>query len=368
MMTARYAHSFSAQRCSVAARRAGNARAGAGGGRRHRTGVLATVFDGHNDDSERRRNDDADRDDTGDPRSRSSRHDSARTGGDDNDQNRHPPRRARAARRRKPQRRRCAPSTRRGAHPAARRGPPTTRTRNRRAAPALPANRPKPKRAEAQQRRVCAGQASRRARAVGPDTAAAVDARLADLRCVGLLHRKLQHPALPAADLPGRRHRLRNPLAGARGDQRGGDRLRPRPQRLQRRRRGLDAVPARGVGAVRGGRQRRRLQGPVQPGRRDLYRRQVPEGGRGGHGHPRRGVLLQPLAGVRGVGDAARTAARRHPVRAARGDHRADGGPLPGARALALQRRLRDRDRRLEPPARRRRSSGRRSTPSRARR
>ena len=58
-----------------------------------------------------------------------------------------------------------------------------------------------------------------------------------------------------------------------------------------------------------------------------------------------RGLLLQPLAGVRGIGDAARAVARRHPVRAARGGHRADRSPLPGARALALQRWLRDRAR-----------------------
>ena len=59
-----------------------------------------------------------------------------------------------------------------------------------------------------------------------------------------LLHRKLPDPAVPAADLPGGRHRLRHPMAGAGRDQRGRDRLRARPQRLQRRRRGLDAVPA----------------------------------------------------------------------------------------------------------------------------
>ncbi len=63
-----------------------------------------------------------------------------------------------------------------------------------------------------------------------------------------LLHRQVPHPALPAADLPGRRHPVRRPLGGARGDQRDRDRLRPQPQRLLRRRAGLDAVHARRPG------------------------------------------------------------------------------------------------------------------------
>ena len=45
-----------------------------------------------------------------------------------------------------------------------------------------------------------------------------------------------------------------------------------------------------------------------------------------------RGLLLQPLAGVRRIGDAARAAARRHARRTARRDHRADRGALPRAR------------------------------------
>ena len=45
-------------------------------------------------------------------------------------------------------------------------------------------------------------------------------------------------------------------------------------------RRGLDAVPALDVEAVRRRRQRRRPQGPVQPGRRDLRRRALPQGRR----------------------------------------------------------------------------------------
>ena len=51
-------------------------------------------------------------------------------------------------------------------------------------------------------------------------------------------------------------------------------------------------------------------------------------------------LLLQPLAGLRRLGDAARAAARRHAPRTARRDHRADRGALPGARRRALQRRL----------------------------
>ncbi len=53
----------------------------------------------------------------------------------------------------------------------------------------------------------------------------------------------LRDPALPAADLPGLRHRVRDPLGGARLDQQNRDRLRHQPQRLQRRRGRLDAVP-----------------------------------------------------------------------------------------------------------------------------
>ena len=102
----------------------------------------------------------------------------------------------------------------------------------------------------------------------------------------------------------------------------------------------MDAVPALIVGALRRRRQRRRLQGPIQPRRRDLRGRALParrgreRGPRGG------GVRLQPLAGVRGIGAAAREAARRDAERTAGGHNRPDGGALPGARALALLRRL----------------------------
>ena len=60
-----------------------------------------------------------------------------------------------------------------------------------------------------------------------------------------LLHREVPDPAVPAPDLPGRRHRVRHALGGPGRDQRDRDRLRPQPQRLDRRRPGLDAVHAR---------------------------------------------------------------------------------------------------------------------------
>ena len=63
-----------------------------------------------------------------------------------------------------------------------------------------------------------------------------------------LLHRQVPHPAVPAPDLPGRRHPVRHPLGDPRRDQRDRDRLRAQPQRLLRRRAGLDAVHARNLG------------------------------------------------------------------------------------------------------------------------
>ena len=80
-----------------------------------------------------------------------------------------------------------------------------------------------------------------------------------------LLHRQVPDPAVPAADLPGRRHRVRRPLGGPRRDQRDRDRLRPQPQRLHRRRARLDAVHARDLGDVRRRRQRRRRKDPYNP-------------------------------------------------------------------------------------------------------
>ena len=126
-----------------------------------------------------------------------------------------------------------------------------------------------------------------------------------------LLHRQVPHPAVPALDLPGRRHRVRHPLGGPRGDQRDRDRLRPQPQRLLRGRPGLDAVHARDVEAVRRRRQRRQEEGPVQPGRRDLRRRALPQGRRRRGGPAPRDLRLQPRRLVRRLGPHARAPDRR---------------------------------------------------------
>ena len=101
-----------------------------------------------------------------------------------------------------------------------------------------------------------------------------------------LLHRQVPDPAVPAPDLPGRRHRVRHPLGGPGGHQRDRDRLRPQPQRLLGRRAGLDAVHAGHVEAVRRRRQPRRQEGPLQPRRRDLRGRALPQGRRRRPGHP----------------------------------------------------------------------------------
>ena len=73
-----------------------------------------------------------------------------------------------------------------------------------------------------------------------------------------LLHRQVPDPAVPAADLPGGRHRVRRALGDPRRDQRDRDRLRAQPERLVRGRVGLDAVHARDVEGVRRRRQPRR--------------------------------------------------------------------------------------------------------------
>ena len=105
----------------------------------------------------------------------------------------------------------------------------------------------------------------------------------------------------------------------------------------------MDAVPALLVGAVRRGLQRRRLHGSLQPRRRDLRRGALPARGGGRDERQGRRVRLQPLAGLRRLGDAARAAPRRYAERTARGDHGAHRGPLPGARRRPLQRRLPER-------------------------
>ena len=86
-------------------------------------------------------------------------------------------------------------------------------------------------------------------------------------------------------------HPVRHPLGGPRGDQRDRDRLRPQPERLVRRRARLDAVHAGHLEDVRHRRQPRRQARPVQPGRRDLLRRALPQGRRRDQDDPRRRIF-----------------------------------------------------------------------------
>ena len=154
-----------------------------------------------------------------------------------------------------------------------------------------------------------------------------------------LLHRPLPDPAVPAADLPGGGHAVRHPLGAAGRDQRDRDRLRPQPARLHRGRPGLDAVHAGDLEVLRRRRQQRRPDGPVQPGRRDLRRRALPEGRGRRQGHPRRDLRLQPRRLVRRLGPAARAADRRPAVQPGRLAHGPDRGPLPRRRPGELPRR-----------------------------
>ena len=155
-----------------------------------------------------------------------------------------------------------------------------------------------------------------------------------------LRHRAVLDPALPAPDLPGLRNPVRGAVGGPRLDQPDRDRVRHEPQRLHRRRARLDAVHARDLGDVRSRRQQRRPQGPLQPGRRDLRRRQLPEGRRR-RGGPLPGDLrLQPRRLVRRRGPPLREAVRQPPERPRRLAHRPHRGrPLPGRREVALRRR-----------------------------
>ena len=84
--------------------------------------------------------------------------------------------------------------------------------------------------------------------------------RRADRRAE-LLHRQVPDPAVPAADLPGRRHRVRRALGGPGGDQRDRDGLRPQPQRVARGRAWAGCSSSRHVEGLRDRRQRGRLQG-----------------------------------------------------------------------------------------------------------
>ena len=147
-----------------------------------------------------------------------------------------------------------------------------------------------------------------------------------------LRDQQVPHPAVPASDLPGRRHAVRHPLGGPRGDQRDRDRLRPQPERVVRRRARVDAVHPFVLARVRDRREPRRREGPVQPRRRDLRRGPLPEGRRR-RGQPApRDLRLQPRRLVRRLGDDARAADLRPARRPGRIAHRPDPGPLPGPR------------------------------------
>ena len=115
---------------------------------------------------------------------------------------------------------------------------------------------------------------------------------------------------------------------------------------------GLDAVHARDLGGLRRRRQQRRPQGPLQPGRRDLRRRPLPERRRRRGGSAHRDLRLQPRRLVRRRGPALREPVRQAPRRPGRlADRPHRGRPLPGRRRRPLRRRhLRARGRRSAPP------------------
>ena len=155
-----------------------------------------------------------------------------------------------------------------------------------------------------------------------------------------LRHRPVHDPAVPAADLPGLRDRVRDSVAGARLDQPDRDRLRHQPQRLDRRRPGLDAVHPLDLGDVRGRRERGRAQGSLQPGRRDLRRGALPGGRRRAGGPAHRDLRLQPRRLVRRRGPAVRQPVRQAPRDPGQLAHRADRGrALPRRRRRPLRRR-----------------------------
>ena len=80
-------------------------------------------------------------------------------------------------------------------------------------------------------------------------------------------------------------------------------------------------------------------QGPLQPGRRDLRRRPLPQGRRLRGRRAPRDLRLQPRRLVRRLGAAARPADRRRARRPGRLADRADRGPLPRLRPRPLRRR-----------------------------
>ena len=138
--------------------------------------------------------------------------------------------------------------------------------------------------------------------------------------CAELRDPQVPGAGVPAADLPGGGDPVRRALGGPGRDQRDRDRLRPQPERVLRRRAGLDAVHPLLLARVRGGREQGRQEGPLQPGRRDLRRRPLPQGRRLREGRAPVDLRLQPRRLVRRLGDAARPAdlRRARPTSSAR--------------------------------------------------
>ncbi len=102
---------------------------------------------------------------------------------------------------------------------------------------------------------------------------------------------------------------------------------------------GLDAVHPLVLADVRRRREQGRQEGPLQPGRRDLRRRPLPQGRRLREGRPPLDLRLQPRRLVRRLGDAARQADLRRARRPRRLAHRPDRRPLPRRRPRPLRRR-----------------------------
>ena len=102
---------------------------------------------------------------------------------------------------------------------------------------------------------------------------------------------------------------------------------------------GLDAVHALHLADVRHRREQGRQEGPLQPRRRDLRRRPLPQGRGLREGRPPLDLCLQPRRLVRRLGDAPRTADRRRPRRPRRIAHRPHRRPLPRRRPRPLRRR-----------------------------
>ena len=152
-----------------------------------------------------------------------------------------------------------------------------------------------------------------------------------------LHHPQVPRAAVPPLHLPGRRHPVRHPLGGPRGDQRDRDRLRAQPERVVRRRRRLDAVHALHLEDLRHRRQQGPPQGSLQPGRRDLRRRALPQGRRLRGRRSPRDLRLQPRRLVRRLGAPARAPDRGRAGRPDRLAHRPDRGSLPRLRACALR-------------------------------